>query len=190
MTGTPDEERPPDHVLAAARAAYRLRRPEARFTTLVADSATDPAPGLRCVPESGPRLLTFSAEGIELHLQVTAYGAVCDLAGQFIPALSFVVELRHAGEVSSHATDPSGAFIVRSLPRGPVSLVYSPADSAGPYLMTPWTILYSTNSPTSHKSPAPPHQSLILHLLKIIPNLTKRDVAPFHSSFLPRDAMT
>ena len=76
-------------MLAAARAAYRSRRPEARFTTLVADSATDPAAALAVRAGVGAAvLLTFSAEGIELHLQVTAYGAVCDLAGQFIPALS------------------------------------------------------------------------------------------------------
>lgn len=141
MNDTPSDERPPEHVLAAARAAYRLRRPDARFTTLVADSAADPPPGLRWMPVSGPRLLTFSAEGIELHLQVTVHGDVCDLVGQFIPATYFAVELRHSGKVASCSSDADGAFVVRSVPRGPVSLVYHPAHSAEPRLMTPWTIL-------------------------------------------------
>ncbi|UOE22034.1 hypothetical protein NI17_013090 [Thermobifida halotolerans] len=134
-------EPPPEEVLAAARAAYRMRRPDAAPAALLTDSATDPVPGLRRGPASGPRLLAFGVGELELHLHVTVRGDVCDLAGQLIPAVRFTAELRRADGVSSHPSDPGGAFVVRSVPRGPVSLVCSPADSAIPPLAVPWTVL-------------------------------------------------
>jgi len=135
------EERPPERVLAAARAAYRVRRPDALLAELLSDSADGPAPGLRKVPGSGPRMLSFAAADSELHLHVTVRGDVFDLAGQFVPARRFSVELRHAEGVSRHASDRGGAFVVRFVPRGPVSLVCSPEEATGPALMVPWTVL-------------------------------------------------
>lgn len=142
MSDTSDPaERPPERVLEAARAAYRSRRPDTLLATPLADSAADALPGLRRGPESGPRLLAFRAAESELHLHVTARGDTCDLVGQFIPAGRFAVQLRHAGGVSSHSSDPGGAFVARFVPRGPVSLVCFPVDSADPGLTVPWTLL-------------------------------------------------
>ncbi|GAA3967427.1 hypothetical protein FOF52_10545 [Thermobifida alba] len=142
MSDTSDPaERPPERVLEAARAAYRSRRPDTLLATPLADSAADALPGLRRGPESGPRLLAFRAAESELHLHVTARGDTCDLVGQFVPAGRFAVQLRHAGGVASHSSDPGGAFVARFVPRGPVSLVCFPVDSAGPGLTVPWTLL-------------------------------------------------
>ncbi|TDQ48255.1 hypothetical protein [Actinorugispora endophytica] len=137
MTGPDGEEHPPERVMAAARAAHRMRRPDTVLADLLSDSAADPPPGLRAGP--GPRLLTFGAAGVELHLQVTVHGDTCDIAGQLVPPARSAVEFRHAGGAFHHTSDSDGAFVLRSLPRTPFSLVCSPSLPGSRPLATPWT---------------------------------------------------
>lgn len=135
------QERPPQHVLAAARAAYRARRPDAVLADLVTDSAADPPSGTRPGPGRGPRLLAFGAAGLELHLQVTVHGDTCDIAGQLIPPARFTVELRLGDGSSHHVSDPGGAFTLHAVPRAPFSLVCSAPHSGFPALSIPWTAI-------------------------------------------------
>ncbi|GLU48075.1 hypothetical protein [Nocardiopsis ansamitocini] len=136
-------ERPPERVLAAARAAYRMRRPGIRVAELISDSAENPPNGLRhpIGRTAGPRMLSFGVPGLLLRILVEVRGEGHDLSGQLDPAGRATVELRWADLRTEHAIGPDGAFVLRVPGPGPVSLVCTPQTGTAQPMILPWTLL-------------------------------------------------
>ncbi|MDA8370521.1 MAG: hypothetical protein M0026_11745 [Nocardiopsaceae bacterium] len=114
-------------VRAAARAAYAMRRRDAVFADIGDDSADTPPKGLRSAADLAgtPRYLRFHAPGVTVSLEVTVLDDRRDIVGRLTPPGASSVEIRCPRGITRHTdVDAAGAFIARSLPRGPVSMVF------------------------------------------------------------------
>jgi hypothetical protein len=112
---------PPPAVLEAARASLTWRTIDAELAALEFDSAVDQAAAAVRSGE-GPRLLTFSAPGLNIEVEVSPLGPRRQLVGQLVPAQAARIEVRHAGGVTTVQADQLGRFGVDAVSAGPVSL--------------------------------------------------------------------
>jgi hypothetical protein len=112
---------PPPAVLEAARASLTWRTIDAELAALEFDSAVDQAAAAVRSGE-GPRLLTFSAPGLNIEVEVSPLGPRRQLVGQLVPAQAARIDVRHAGGVTTVQADQLGRFGVDAVSAGPVSL--------------------------------------------------------------------
>ncbi|GGS67033.1 hypothetical protein GCM10010156_27420 [Planobispora rosea] len=124
----------PEHVSAAARAAFALRLPGAAMARPVAV----PAPsGVRSAERA--RLIRFDAGDLVLDLEIDPADGLLDLAGQLLPhpGPDARVEIRTPRLTESRALSPAGRFAVTGLPPGWFSVVcHRPGRSP---VATVWT---------------------------------------------------
>jgi hypothetical protein len=88
------------------------------------------------------RRLSFRASGLSIELEITSTGPARRLAGQLIPRQSAVVDIRHAGGVTSVAADTLGRFTADDVPPGSISLRCRLSAGTGyAPVVTGWTAL-------------------------------------------------
>jgi hypothetical protein len=133
---------PPAAVLEAARASLTWRTIDAELAALEFDSVVDQAADAVRSGE-GPRLLMFSAPGLNIEVQVSPIGPRRQLVGQLVPAQPARIDVRHAGGVTTGPGRPA-----RPLRRGrgqrragepAMSPGHRPAEP--PLVVTEWTPL-------------------------------------------------
>ena len=124
----------PGSVTSAALASLGYRRSEARLAELVADSALSSA-SVRGGPYA-PRLLTFTAPGLVIELEINASAAHRDIVGHLAPSRPADVEIRWPGGARTAHADLSGHFTATELPSGPISMVCHIPDQP---IATSWT---------------------------------------------------
>lgn len=124
----------PEHVLAAARAAFTWREPAAVPVALVADSQATGA-GLR----GTSRLLTFTGSGLAVEVEVTGAGPDREVVGRLSPPVPAQVRVRHPGGELRARVDRTGHFVVPSVPTGLMSLVFRLPDASS--IITSWVRL-------------------------------------------------
>lgn len=112
----------PEAVRAAARASLTWRTIDVELAELAFDSLVDRRE-LATVRGAGePRLLTFTAPGLTVEVEVAAFGARRRLIGQLVPPGPAEVKVRHAGGAVTVQADELGCFAVSELEAGPVRL--------------------------------------------------------------------
>jgi len=116
----------PDHVSAAARAAFTWRTIDAELAELAFDSADQPL-GVRGGEVN--RQLTFRSASVEIELMVTEADAR-QLVGQLIPPDVAGIELVSGDDSAMVDSDRLGRFTFDHLPSGPARLVVRDADGA------------------------------------------------------------
>ena len=103
----------PDHVLAAAKAAFIWHTIDAELAELVSDSlATSGA--VRATDAA--RLLTFEGHGVEVEVEVAETGATRRLTGQLVPAAAARVTVRWAGGATEADADEFAKSFASSAP--------------------------------------------------------------------------
>jgi hypothetical protein len=126
----------PEHVRAAARAAFGWRRLEATLAELTADSVEEAPSGVR---GGDHRLLVFTGPDVAVEIEVTGDGPDREIVGKLAPPASADIAVRHVrGQVPAR-TDRGGHFVVPAIPAGPVSLVFQLADASS--IVTSWVRL-------------------------------------------------
>jgi hypothetical protein len=129
---------PPASVLEAARASLTWRTIDAELAALEFDSAVDVA-ATAVRSGEGPRLLTFSAPGLSIEVEVSPIGPRRQLVGQLVPAQPARIDVRHAGGVTTVQADQLGRFGVDAVSAGPVSLRCHLGDvPSGVPVVTEW----------------------------------------------------
>lgn len=124
----------PDAVRAAGRAALGWRDLDARLAELVTDSALAAAP-VRARPHT-PRILTFSAPGTLLEVQVAGPSDQRELTGRIAPRPDTDVQIHWpGGHLTVHA-DLAGHFFAPQVPCGPISVRFRAAG--GGTVSTSW----------------------------------------------------
>jgi hypothetical protein len=132
---------PPAAVLEAARASLTWRTIDAELAALEFDSVVDQAADAVRSGE-GPRLLMFSAPGLNIEVQVSPIGPRRQLVGQLVPAQPARIDVRHAGGVTTVQADQLGRFGVDAVSAGPVSLrCHLATVPPSPLVVTEWTPL-------------------------------------------------
>src|SRR5690606_21125006 len=107
----------PDAALAAAYESLSWHDPDAALAELVLDSLTASA-SVRARPDTGPRLLTFTAGELSIEVEVAGTGEHCRLVGQVVPPQPASVEVRWKGGSTDVTADELGRFSVDAVPRG------------------------------------------------------------------------
>ena len=124
----------PAQVTSAALGSFTYRRPEARLAELVADSALSAA-AVRGGPYA-PRLLTFTAPGLVIELEVDATAALRAVVGHLAPSRQASIEIRWPGGAHTTQSDLSGHFTATDVPSGPISMLCHLPDHP---VATTWT---------------------------------------------------
>lgn len=112
----------PQRVREAAKASLTWRTVDAELAELAFDSLVDHRELATVRGSSGPRLLTFTAPGLTVEVEVAGSGARRQLIGQLVPPGPAEVRVRHAGGVVTVEADELGCFAVAELDAGPVRL--------------------------------------------------------------------
>jgi hypothetical protein len=121
----------PEHVVAAAKAAYTWRTidEELAFAVLVYDSSLDDSALVR---GEGPRTLLFEGDQLSVEIEVTEQSVI----GQLIPPGPGRITLTNpAGPVAETDADEVGCFVLPRPGRGAVRLICRCGEDA---LCTPW----------------------------------------------------
>jgi hypothetical protein len=126
---------PPEHVLAAARAAHTRAALEGELLELSFDTLVDAA-GTRA--GGGTRVLRFGTPECSAELELAGTRAVA-VVGQISPLAVDGVELIHAKGVARAPTDQLGRFTLDAVPPGPASLAWTVPD--GRRLRTSWVAI-------------------------------------------------
>lgn len=129
----------PDHVRAAARAAFLTRDMDARLAELIADSMADAdfEPVRQATDE---RLLSFAADGTQVEMTVRAEGAGWTMMGQVFGAGAGTAAVENGALTKTPLDlDDLGRFLVTDLASGPVRLRCR--LPGGDSLVTSWVIL-------------------------------------------------
>ncbi|WP_046471289.1 hypothetical protein [Allosalinactinospora lopnorensis] len=116
----------PAGMRASVHAAFAKRRADSMFADVHEDSADTPHQGLRDTGDfaAAPRYVCLRAAGVEVRLEITASDGRRDIVGRLTPPGAPAVEVRCPYRVTRHEVDADGAFVVRGVPKGPVSLVF------------------------------------------------------------------
>ena len=129
----------PEHVRAAARAAFLTRDLDAKLAELIADSTADAdfEPVRQATDE---RLLSFAAENTQVEVTVRAEGAGWTMMGQVFGAGAGSATVENGGRAATPLDlDELGRFLVTDLQSGPVRLrCHLPG---GDTLVTSWVVL-------------------------------------------------
>jgi hypothetical protein len=129
----------PEHVTAAAKAAWELRDLDSRIATLVADSWRD-QPAVATRDSLGTlRMLTFTSDGasIEVDVESDAVTGTRRMRGFVTGADGDLVIERGRTRITVPLVD--GQFDVEGLAAGPARL--SVLDAAGARIVTTWVSL-------------------------------------------------
>ncbi len=129
----------PEHVTAAAKAAWELRDLDSRIATLVADSWRD-QPAVATRDSLGTlRMLTFTSDGasIEVDVESDAVTGKRRMRGFVTGADGDLVIERGRTRITVPLVD--GQFDVEGLAAGPARL--SVLDAAGARIVTTWVSL-------------------------------------------------
>ncbi|HEY3681921.1 MAG TPA: hypothetical protein VGL93_02715 [Streptosporangiaceae bacterium] len=125
----------PGSVTAAALASLGYHRPEARLAELAADSALS-SMAVRGGPYA-PRLLTFTAPGLVIEVEITSTDDHRDLVGHLAPSRTADIEIRWPGGTRTTRADPTGHFTAPRIPHGPISMLCHPTPDTP--VATTWT---------------------------------------------------
>jgi hypothetical protein len=128
---------PPDHVVAAARAAHATVALEGELLELAFDTLVD-ADGAGTRAGGGRRVLRFGSPDCRAELELAGTRPVA-VVGQISPAAVDGVELTHAGGVAHALADELGRFAVDDVSPGPCSLAWTTPD--GRRLRTSWVAI-------------------------------------------------
>ncbi|GAB3703370.1 hypothetical protein GCM10027589_60030 [Actinocorallia lasiicapitis] len=127
------DDPPPPRSYTAARAAFALLDLDARLAELTTDTALASA-GLR----SSTRLLTYTAGGTTLTLEVASTGRTRSLTGLLTPAVTpAAVTVRTPSGTHPAVLSPTGHFLADTVPTGLFMLHVAFPD--GSTLVTNWT---------------------------------------------------
>ncbi|WP_367137309.1 hypothetical protein [Saccharothrix sp. HUAS TT1] len=131
-----EERAVPEHVLAAARAAYTWRTVDAELIALTSyDSILDAELAVRARATQTARQLVFDADGVSVQVEVTEAG----VAGQVLPARPGRVLLVTAtGPVEEAELDELGMFLLGPPPAGPVRFR---CEVDGTTVLTDWVVV-------------------------------------------------
>jgi hypothetical protein len=128
---------PPDHVRAAAHAAFTWRTIDEELAGLAYDSLaqTAAASGVR---SGDTRTLGFENDGRGVEVEVVEQGDQRQIVGQLLPPGPGHVEIRCGRPelVVDVTTDDLGRFEATDLPSGPIRLRCTPDD--GTAMSTTW----------------------------------------------------
>lgn len=124
----------PDHVVAAAKAAFIWRTIDAELAELAADSTLSTT-ATRAADAA--RLLTFQANAVEIEVEVAATGATRRLTGQLVPPSAAAVSVRWAAGSLEAQADELGRFTVEAVPAGTVSIAITRPGDLRP-VVTSW----------------------------------------------------
>lgn len=131
-----EEDPPPDHVVALAKAVYSMRSLDAELAQLVFDSAVDEE--LVGVRGGGGRQLTFRTVSLTIELDVSPNDG--RVVGLVAPGRGAEVELRHHRGTATTTADDLGRFTISEELRGPISIRCRVDTPGGPVTaQTEWT---------------------------------------------------
>lgn len=116
----------PARMREVALAAFAWRDVEHELAELSLDSLLVSAP-IRS--QSGPRLLTFAAGGVNIEIEVDGTGSARQIVGQVIPPAAGEMRLRTVAQTTR--TDDLGRFFLAEVPAGPFSLTWVPDVGTG-----------------------------------------------------------
>lgn len=122
----------PAFVLEAARGAFAWRDIDTELAELVSDSRLEET-SVRGL--DGPRLLTFTAGGLTVEVEVAVTPGGRDIVGQRVPPQPATVTIRCNGPDRVVDADELGRFSAAGVPAGPVSLL---CRGGGPTHATSW----------------------------------------------------
>jgi hypothetical protein len=129
----------PEHVLAAAAAAFAFRDPDAALAALIGDSDRGGFETVRSA-EAEDHVLSYELSGARVDLEVTATGDGPVLTGQLLDAEPDGCHLETGnGDRLPVPVDEFGRFLLTDVPAGPARLHYRAA--AGAPIVTPWFVL-------------------------------------------------
>jgi hypothetical protein len=124
----------PDHVMAAAKAAFMWRTIDAELAELVNDSLAAHS-GVRATDAA--RLLTFEGPDVEVEVEVAETGTTRRLTGQLVPAGGARVTVRWASGNVEVDADEFGRFTAPGVPATSVRIEVRRAAEARP-TVTSW----------------------------------------------------
>lgn len=126
----------PREFIEAGRAAFTWRSIDAELAALTFDSETETMAAAVRSAEATPRLLTFTAAGLTIGLEI----GQDEVIGQIVPPQPGHVDAYPVRGAALTATiDEIGCFIIRPLPASPFRLHYHGAS--GVSTLTTWITL-------------------------------------------------
>jgi hypothetical protein len=132
---------PPAAVLEAARESFTWRTIDDELAALAFDSLVDQA-ATAVRSSGGPRLMTFTAPGLSIEVEVSPVGPRRHLVGQLVPPQAARIDVRHADGITTVEADRLGRFSASAVSAGPVSLrCHLAATPAAPPVVTEWVPL-------------------------------------------------
>lgn len=132
---------PPPEVLHAARESFTWRSVDAEIAALTYDSVLDDAPSTVRSAAAQPRVLTFTAGGLTVEVEIDATAGGRRLVGQVVPAHEVrLALLSGSGELASTTADRLGRFVL-PLPARPRLLRLRIGSEGGPSVDCATTML-------------------------------------------------
>jgi hypothetical protein len=125
----------PPELIRMARESFTWRTVDAELAELVADSA-EMAGALVRSGTPDVRLLTFSAGGLQLEIELLVVGSARRIVGELVPGGPARITVEHLDGTLTEDSDELGRFMVAEVPAGRIRVRCAPAD--GPALVTPW----------------------------------------------------
>jgi len=121
----------------AAMELFTWRTVDAELAALTADSAIDEPAGVRAASEA--RTLTFTAQEVQVIVQITERAGQRQMLGQLVPGRPAQVLVRQGELIRTIVADPLGRFVIDDLgPHGPLSLRCSWSEGA---VTTDWVLI-------------------------------------------------
>jgi|SRR4051795_3143269 hypothetical protein len=130
----------PERVVFAAKASLSWRTIDAELAELTYDSALDEDRLSLVRGATASRMLTFSAGGLIVDLEVEGTDRERRLVGEVSPAQRAMIVVRHAEGTTEVETDEDGRFRTGVVPAGPISLSLRLA-AGGATVQTEWITL-------------------------------------------------
>jgi hypothetical protein len=137
-----DREPVPAELFRAAVEAFSWRDIDAEIAELVYDSLLDSDEASLVRGSADQRLVSFTAGGMTIDVEVTSAGPGRTMMGQIAPPQRATVDIRHPQDTVTVEADELGRFRSGPLPPGPASLrLRPPPGVAGPPSVTDWISL-------------------------------------------------
>jgi len=132
----------PAELVQAAEDAFAWRDIDAEIAELVYDSLLDAEEASLVRGPAEQRMISFTAGGMTIDVEVTGAGPGRSVMGQITPPQRATVEIRHRQDTVTVEADELGRFRSGTLPPGPASLRLRPPPGApGPPIVTDWISL-------------------------------------------------
>jgi hypothetical protein len=130
----------PQRVTFAAKQSLAWRTIDAELAQLTYDSALDAERLTLVRGAAAARMLTFSASGLTVDIEVEETDGSLRLIGELAPAQRAVIAVRHAQGTTEVETDEDGRFRTGPVPAGPIALSLRLA-AGGSTVQTEWITL-------------------------------------------------